>query len=191
MRTGPPPGAFFALPLAGPLSSPPLSAPLPFGAPLGALSPPLALAAGAPSAAAGFSAFGAFAGFSSFAALPAFLSVSAIDLGSRTLGDPDLLAVGLDLEADAGRLAVLGIGDRDVGQMDRQLLRDDAAFLLRGLALVALDHVDAAHQRAALAGAHLDHLAGTALVAAGQHDHLVALADLGGHHSTSGASEMI
>src|SRR5215471_17655118 len=161
MRVGPPPGAAFGLPLATP-PSPPLSA-------LGAL--------------------GAFSSFADFSALGFFSS--AIDLGSRTLGDPDLLAVRLDLEADAGRLAVLGIGDRDVGQMDRQLLGDDAAFLLRGLALVTLDHVDAAHQRAALAGAHLDHLAGAALVATGQHDHLVALADLGGHHSTSGASEMI
>src|SRR3974377_1253317 len=32
---------------------------------------------------------------------------------------------------------------------------------------------------------------GAPLVAAGQHHDLVALADLGGHHSTSGASEMI
>src|SRR5215470_8657955 len=125
MRVGPPPGAAFGLPLATAPS--PLSA-LPLGAPLGALSPPLA-------SAAGFSPFAALGAFSSFAAFSAlgFFS-SAIDLGSRTLGDPDLLAVRLDLEADAGRLAVLGIGDRDVGQMDRQLLGDDAAFLLRGLA---------------------------------------------------------
>ena len=34
-------------------------------------------------------------------------------------------------------------------------------------------------------------LARAALVAAGQNDDLVALLDLGGHHSTSGASEMI
>src|SRR5215472_15661071 len=186
MRVGPPPGAAFGLPLATP-PSPPLSA-LPLGAPLGALSPPLASAADL-SAFAALGALGAFSSFADFSALGFFSS--AIDLGSRTLGDPDLLAVRLDLEADAGRLAILGIGDRDVGQLDRQLLGDDAAFLLRGLALVTLDHVDAAHQRAALAGAHLDHLAGAALVAAGQHDHLVALADLGGHHSTSGASEMI
>ena len=75
--------------------------------------------------------------------------------------------------------------------MDRALLGDDAAFLLRGLALVALDHVDAAHQRAVVGRTHLDHLAAAALVAAGEHDDLVALLDLGGHHSTSGASEMI
>src|ERR1700685_1657775 len=70
-------------------------------------------------------------------------------------------------------------------------LGDDAALLGLGLLLVALHHVDAANQRLALVRVHLEHLAGTALVAAAQHDHLVALADLGGHHSTSGASEMI
>ncbi len=96
-----------------------------------------------------------------------------------------------ELEADAGRLAVLGVGHRQVGQMDRALLGDDPAFLLRGLALVALDHVDAAHQRAVFRRTHLDHFAGAAFVAAGEHDHLVAFFDLGGHHNTSGASEMI
>src|SRR4029077_10310365 len=111
--------------------------------------------------------------------------------GSQTLGDSDLLAVRLELEADPGRLAVLGIGERDVGQVDRQLLGDDAALLLCGLALVALDHVDAARERAVVFRTHLHALAGAALVAAGQHDDLVALADLGRHHSTSGASEMI
>ena len=38
---------------------------------------------------------------------------------------------------------------------------------------------------------HLDDFAGPALVAAGENDDLVALLDLRGHHSTSGASEMI
>src|SRR4249919_1363432 len=75
--------------------------------------------------------------------------------------------------------------------MHRRLLGNDAALLLRALLLVALDHVDAAHQGAVVLGTHLDHLAGAALVAAGEHDHLVALTDLRCHHSTSGASEMI
>src|SRR5262245_64181686 len=70
------------------------------------------------------------------------------------------------------------------------LLGDDAALLLRALLLVPFDHIDAAHQGAAVIGAHLDHLAGAALVAAGEHDHLIALADFRRHHSTSGASEM-
>src|SRR4029450_3375748 len=54
-----------------------------------------------------------------------------------------------------------------------------------------LDHIDPAYQSASLIGTHLDHFAGTALVAADQHDHLVALSDLRRHYSTSGASEMI
>src|ERR1700681_3742539 len=117
-------------------------------------------------------------------------AVSAIDLCSRAFGDAYLLAIRLNLETYAGRLAVLA-DDRDVGQVDRRLLRDDAALLRLGLLLVALDEIDAAHQRLVVVGAHLEHLAGTALVAAVQHDDLVALPDLGSHHSTSGASEMI
>src|ERR1700754_978465 len=75
--------------------------------------------------------------------------------------------------------------------MDRRLFRDDAAFLRLGLLLVTLHQVDAAHQRLVVAGTHLEHFAGAALVAAVQHDDLVALADLRSHHNTSGASEMI
>src|SRR5437868_1893818 len=96
----------------------------------------------------------------------------------------------LNLESDAGRLSVLA-DIRDVGQIDRLLLRDDAALLRLGLLLVTLHHVDAAHQCLALCGTHLEHLAGAALVAAGQNHDLVTFPDLGSHHSTSGASEMI
>src|SRR5262249_4937972 len=116
---------------------------------------------------------------------------SAIDLSSRTFGDSYLLAVGQDLEPDARRLAVLGISVGDVGEVDRRLLGDDPAFLLRALLLVTLDHVDAAHQRASLGPSHLDYLTGAAAVAPRQHHNLVALANPRGHHSTSGASEMI
>src|SRR4030081_3183071 len=96
----------------------------------------------------------------------------------------------MNLETHAGRLAVLA-HDRDVGQVNRRLLRNDAALLGLGLLLVALDQIDAADQRLVVVGTHLEHLAGAALVAAVQHDDLVALPDLGRHHSTSGASEMI
>src|ERR1700733_10939095 len=96
----------------------------------------------------------------------------------------------MNLEPYPRRLAVLA-DDRDVGQMDRRLLGDDAAFLGLALLLVALDEVDPAHQRLVVVGTPLEHFAGAALVAAAQHDDLVALPDLGGHHSTSGASEMI
>src|SRR5262245_54225998 len=171
--------------------------------PLASASPPLGSLAGlawawSPLGFGGLSCFGLSAfGLSAFA-LSAFalsaLSLSAIDLDSRALGEAHLLAVAAlahELEADAGRLAVLGIGQRQVGQMDRPLLGDDPTLLVGGLALVALDHVDAAHQRAAFGRPHFDHLAGAALVAASEHDHLVALLDLGRHHRTSGASEMI
>src|ERR1700676_1327524 len=117
-------------------------------------------------------------------------AVSAIDLCSRALGNANLLAISLNLEAHAGRFAVLA-DIRDVGQVDRRLLGDDAAFLGLGLLLVALHHVDAAHQRLVVGGADLEYFAGAALVAAVQHDDLVTLPDLGSHHSTSGASEMI
>src|SRR6201996_5039929 len=99
-------------------------------------------------------------------------AVSAIDLCSRALGDANLGAIRLNLETHAGRLAVLA-DDRDVGEVDRRLLGDDAALLRLGLLLVALHQVDAAHQRLAVGGTHLEHLAGAALVAAVQHDHLV------------------
>src|SRR5262249_22235674 len=92
---------------------------------------------------------------------------------------------------DARRLAVLGVGDCNVGQVNRQLLGNDAALLLGALALVAFDQIDAAHQGARRTGVYLDDFAGAALVAAGQNDDLVAFANFRGHHSTSGASEMI
>src|ERR1700749_663245 len=117
-------------------------------------------------------------------------AVSAIDLCSRALGDSYLRAIRLNLETYAGRLAVLA-DDRDVGQVDRRLLRDDAALLRLGLLLVTLDEIDATDQRLALARTDLEHLAGAALVAARQDHDLVTLPDLGSHHSTSGASEMI
>src|ERR1700732_1340928 len=107
-------------------------------------------------------------------------AVSACDLCSRAFGDASLLAIRLNLETHAGRLAVLA-DERDVGQMDRRLFRDDAALLRLGLLLVALHEIDAAHQRLVLSGTHLEHLAGTALVTAVQHDDLVTFPDLGSH----------
>src|SRR3984957_20548833 len=117
-------------------------------------------------------------------------AVSAIDLCSRAFGNAYLLAIRMNLETHPRRLAVLA-DDGDVGQMDRRLLGDDAALLRLGLLLVALDEIDPADQRLVLVGTHLEHLAGAALVATVQHDDLVAFPDLGSHHSTSGASEMI
>src|SRR3954469_23124237 len=92
-------------------------------------------------------------------------AVSAIDLCSRAFGNAYLLAIRMNLEAHAGRLAVLA-DDRDIGQVDRRLLGNDAALLGLGLLLVTLDEIDAAHQRFVVVGAHLEYLAGAALVAA-------------------------
>src|SRR5947209_16451179 len=111
-------------------------------------------------------------------------AVSAIDLCSRAFGDAYLLAIRMNLEAHAGRLAVLA-DEGDVGQVDRRLLGDDAALLRLGLLLVALDQIDPADQRPVVGRTHLEHLAGTALVAAVQHDDLVTFPDFGSHHSTS------
>ena len=57
------------------------------------------------------------------------------------------------LKPTSRRLAVLGILERQVRQVDRRLLGDDAAFLRCRLALMPAHHVDAAHQRAALLAA--------------------------------------
>jgi hypothetical protein len=46
--------------------------------------------------------------------LACFSSVSAIDLDSRTLGKAHLSPVGQNLETHARRLAVLGVGDRQI-----------------------------------------------------------------------------
>src|SRR6266567_3266769 len=162
----------------------------PFLAPPAARAAASAFALAARSAFAAFSGAGALSAFGVFSAFAFLSSLSAIDLNSRALGHPDLL-VADNLEADTGRLAVLRIGNREVRQVNRRFLGDDPAFLRRRLLLVALDHVNAAHQRAIGGRTHLDHLAGAALVAPGDDHDLVAFADFRRHHSTSGASEMI
>src|SRR5689334_15549852 len=113
-------------------------------------------------------------------------AVSAIDLCSRTLGDAHLLAVSQHLESNAGRLAVLGVGERNARQMDRRFLGNDATFLVRGLLLVTLHHVHATHQREVFLRTHFDNFTAAALVATAEHDDLVAFPDLGSHYSTSG-----
>src|SRR5262245_4144681 len=95
----------------------------------------------------------------SYCACRRVVCVSAIDLGSRAFGNTNARAILLNFPADTCRLAVLRIGVGDVGQVDRRLLGDDATLLRRRLLLVALDHVDAAHDRAAFTRTHLDHLA--------------------------------
>src|ERR1700724_1882873 len=89
-------------------------------------------------------------------------AVSAIDLCSRAFGNAYLLAIRMNLETYAGRLTALA-DHRDVGQMDRRRLGDDAPLLRLGLLLVTLDQIDAADQRLVVVGTHLEHLAGAAL----------------------------
>src|ERR1041384_4500258 len=72
-----------------------------------------------------FSGRGAFSALSVFGAFAPLSSFSAIDLNSRALGEAHFL-VAHHLEADAGRLAVLRIGERQIGEMHRRLLGDDA-----------------------------------------------------------------
>src|ERR1044072_5549681 len=94
------------------------------------LSPPLPLASLA-GFAAPWSPFGAFSAFGFFS------SLSAIDLNSGALRKADLL-VAHDLEADARRLSVLRIGQRQVRQVHGGSLGDVPAFLLCRLLLVRL-----------------------------------------------------
>src|SRR6267378_3648682 len=90
---------------------------------LSAFASPLA-AFGARSAFPPFWAWSVFGALSAFSPLGFLSSLSAIDLNSRPLGEADLL-VAHDLEADAGRLAVLRIGEREVRQVHRGFLGDD------------------------------------------------------------------
>src|SRR5690606_16745515 len=93
---------------------------------------------------------------------------------------------------DAGRLAI-GRRDRDLGNVQRRRRALDAALRARRARLaVARDDVDAVDDDLAVLRQDPRHRAGATLVLARQHDDLVALLDLrGGHHSTSGASEML
>src|SRR5580698_8104740 len=140
-------------------------------------------------AAAFFSALSASRGSPALGAFA--LPASDIDDLTGLLGEADRTAVAELLESDPRRTARLRIDMGDIGQVDRSFFAHDAALGALSLALVALDDVDAADQRAVLGREHLDDLALLALVAARRDDDAVALLDLGNHHSTSGASEMI
>src|SRR5208283_4675699 len=95
---------------------------------------------------------------------------SAIDQVSRTLGDANLAAVIENLEADTRGLAVLGIGDRNVRQLNGGFLGNDAAFLGLRLLLVTLHQIDAADQGLAFFRHDQRHFALAALVTAGEYD---------------------
>src|SRR5262249_29606295 len=134
-----------------------------------------------------------FSGFGAFFSLSFSLSFSAIDLDSGALGEadfPSTVTLAYVFEPCTGRFAAF-FAECKVRNVNRRLFGDDAAFLRTGLLLMALDDVDAAHQRTSLDRMHFDDFTGSSLVAAGEHDDLVALADFCRHHSTSGAREMI
>src|SRR5580692_2643584 len=92
---------------------------------------------------------------------------------------PYLLAIRQDLEPDPIGLLGGRIPDRNLGNMHRHLLGDDAALLadLRIRALMALHHVDAFHDELLIIE-HPDHRTLAALVPAGEHDHLIAFTKL-------------
>src|SRR4029450_6175545 len=102
-----------------------------------------------------------------------------------------LAAVFQHAESDAAGTSGLRVHMCEIGNVDRRLLLDDAPPRLGARPGVALDRVDALDDRPHLLRHDLENLAGLALAAAGQDDHLVALADFRRHHSTSGASDTI
>src|SRR6185312_1432467 len=105
--------------------------------------------------------------------------------------DAHFFAVVQELETNARGLPAFRVGERDIGNMNARLFRDDAALHLRRLALVAANHLNPAHEHAVFFGQHLDDFAALTLVAAGDDDDFIAFADFRSHYSTSGASEMI
>src|SRR4051794_34988539 len=116
----------------------------------------------------------------------------ALDHVARGPVHADLAAALDHTEADLGRLVVLRVEQLQVREVDRRLLLDDAALLAHaGLLLVPLGDIHAGDHRPVLLRSHREHLAALALVGAGDDEDAVALLDARGHHSTSGASEMI
>src|SRR5260370_41427660 len=67
---------------------------------------------------------------------------------------------------------------RNIGDVDRQLLLDDAAGLTHALAGMPLRHVDALDNDPRFGRQHAQHVARSPLVAPADYDHVVALLDL-------------
>src|SRR4029077_9015456 len=126
-------------------------------------------------------------------------SPPSADLVSGPLRVADALAAFVDADADAAGFVVFGVEQHHVGDVDRTLLLDDAAGLgvfqvaLRARSFVALDHVQALDEDAALFRIGADDAAFLAgVLAADQQDRVVgADAHRLRHQRTSGASEMI
>src|SRR5262249_35434883 len=106
--------------------------------------------------------------------------------------DAYLVAFVVRLEADARALAGLGVDGHHFRRENRLLaLEDPALGTLRGRAHVALHEVDALDRDLAFLVEDARDLAGLALVFSADDDDGVAFPEPRGHHSTSGASEMI
>src|SRR3954462_9679664 len=97
---------------------------------------------------------------------------------ARAAGTPDLVAVFEQLVPNPGRLVRLRVEMGDIGDVDRQLLLDDAAGLAHARLCVPARDMHALHDQAPLIGEDAQHLAALALVAAADHDDVVAPLDL-------------
>src|SRR5262249_37302671 len=112
--------------------------------------------------------------------------------------EADLAAAIEQFVADPGGLAGLRVDMREVRDVDRQFLLDDAAGIAHAGRLMPTGHVDTLHKRAAIGRKDTQDLALLALVAAADDDDVVVFFDLQlqlrlrhRFHSTSGASETI
>src|SRR5215218_1285432 len=109
-----------------------------------------------------------------------------VDAGAGTACDAEASALA-DLDADAGRLAVLGVEQHHVGHVDRPLALDHAGDRVGTAgrrALVALDDVEALDEDLVLLAIDAQDTAGLAAVLAGDHDHLVVSANARRHVTT-------
>src|SRR6185295_1580813 len=132
-----------------------------------------------------------FLGLLSLSLSLAMIVFLGVDLFAVRLEHANLAAVIERLEADAVAFLRGRIEQREVGNVDRHVLVDDAALDVfhRVRALVLLHPVHAFHHD--VLGVHAaQHCATLALVATRDHDHFIALLDPV-HHSTSGARETI
>src|ERR1700722_5841830 len=106
--------------------------------------------------------------------------MSSVQSGPAAPGHSVALSV-LNLHAQPGRLAPLGVHDHHVGDVDRALLFNHTADLLGPLRtgpllalLMALDDVEAFHEEPVLGRLHPEHAALLAAILAAHHDDLVA-----------------
>src|SRR6266404_7537332 len=130
----------------------------------------------------GPSPWACFLGFSSCFFLSSAMTVPLrlIDLRAAALGDAHPLAVLQQLGADAGGLLRLGVHQREVGDVDAAVLLHDPALGRGGVAaalVMALEDHQLLHHGALPLLIDLQHLAGLALLLAGEDVDVVAFLD--------------